>query len=183
MANQIVAGKYLAKVTDHGIKTDRNGKPMAVVRFGWNDNDGTYHEWNWQGSFATEKSTEIAIESLVNAGFIGNHPKELSDENAKCFDPDHECEIVVHLEEYDGKELPVVKYINRQGGAGIRDAVDIGSAEKAFGGMNLEGILAEKRSKVPPKAESAAKPANSYQPPPAPNGHDQGGVNLDDIPF
>lgn len=153
---QIIPGTYTARVVDWGLSKDRNGNGLVVLTFAFKDGMGNELRWNWQGSLASEKSQEIATESLLKAGFIGNEITVLADPNAKPFN-DVDCEIKIELETYEGKETPRIKYINIPGesGGGIRNALDKAEAQQVVAGLNLNGMFAKKRSELGSRLQGA----------------------------
>lgn len=108
--NLVKAGRYNAKVVDHGITETKNGDPQAAIRFGFETQDG-YKELVWFGSFK-EKALEFTLQALVNCGLQGTNP-------AGPLEIGKEVSVVVDInKDHEGKDRNVVQWVNKLGGIG-----------------------------------------------------------------
>ena len=125
----IVAGKYIAKALRGATGDTKNGTPQVGVEFEFTVNGSKETLW-WFG-FLTPKAREYTYEKLMVIEYNGDR-----DENGVfpegSFNNKKEVQIVVEMEEYEGKSRPKIKWINELGGgkfAGMQpsqcDGVDL----------------------------------------------------------
>jgi hypothetical protein len=106
----VKAGRYKAKVIEHGITETSKGLPQAAIRFGFETDEG-YKELVWFGSFK-DKALEFTLQTLVNCGLKGNNP-------ADPLEIGKEVSIVVEVDkDQDGHDRNIVRWVNKLGGVG-----------------------------------------------------------------
>lgn len=155
----IAAGKYRAKASCWGIAETKAGSEQFQIEFNiLEDKDSAGkqigpadHVMNWFGSFSSDKSTEITIKALRNAGWTGD--------DLTSVELPSEVELVIEHESQttpegnpvlDKQGVPVIRarirWVNRIGGNGIK-SIDAARARRFADRM--KGVIARLDGKPP----------------------------------
>lgn len=141
-------GVYDAKVADYGIGKTKTGKPMAMIRFAYQDAENQTQQINWYGTFSSDKAAEISSEALAVCGMSSNNPADLAKgQGSGILDETRTISITLKNDTWEGTTRLKVAYVNPPGGGGFRDTLEHGDAVQAFSGLNLGGIMASARQK------------------------------------
>lgn len=112
----IKAGKYLAKAVQGAFGKSKNkGTPQVGIEFTFKTPEGTQETLWWIG-FLTEKARERAFDTLSLIKFNGD-----PDFGPGSFDPEAEVELVIEMEEHEGKSRPKIQWVNEPGGSKFSD--------------------------------------------------------------
>lgn len=112
----ITDGRKTAKpVAARFMKSPKTGTVGMEIKFEFLESTGAYESLNWVG-WLTDKAMESTMDTLVNVlGFNGNDECDaegiLVDKGALNWD--QEVSIVVELENYNGKQYPKIKWVNK----------------------------------------------------------------------
>lgn len=142
-------GKYLAKVSDYGVKETKNGNPYIEV---WFDVEGQ-GSVRWNG-FLTEKTINKTMEQLAYCGLKGDFSAIADGPIGGALDRDQAVNITVEIQkdkEGNPTKYTQVKWINRASQPKF-DAVQTASAKGKL--TQFSGAWAAK------KAELGIKPKN-----------------------
>lgn len=105
--NLVSAGRYKAKILDHGITETKAGLPQAAIRFEF-EAEGQRRELTWYGSFK-EAAVEHTIKALVTCGLEGNDPSGPLEIGREVF-------ITIEIDTNDrGDQRNVVRWVNPLG--------------------------------------------------------------------
>ena len=174
----IEAGTYKARAgapeTAQFGYTKNDNEQIAVV-FTIVEGPHEGHRITWFGNFSSEKSTEIAVKALRACGWAGNDMSDLTGIDSL------DVEIVVELEEYDGKTRTKVKWVNALGGGAVKLEKTMSDAQRRAFAARMRGVAAG----VAPIGGARA-PAPRSPGPAAPSGSASEGFGRsggDDIPF
>ena len=149
----LLPGTYRARAIDWGLGTTASkSTPYTWVKLAVGN-----EEIDWQG-WLSDRSVERTFEALRKLGWTG-------DDVAVIDALPTEVEIVIEHEEYQGRQFPRVRWINRIGER-TRPAMTMQDARA------LADSLRARARAVPVEAQPAPVPA--AQPPP---------ISDDDIPF
>lgn len=107
----ISQGTYRARPKSATLSVSGSGKEQVSVVFDLLDPGFEGQTLQWWGYFSSDKAVEIAVKALRTCGWQGNDLQDLT-----SVDPECEVELVVELEEYEGKTRPKVKWVNAPGG-------------------------------------------------------------------
>lgn len=103
------AGNYQAKVTNYGVTTTKAGAPMLFITF---STTTTGEPVKWLG-YLSDKAKKNTLKTIFSMGFSG---LELSDlaagPSAGVLDTTKTYEIEVEVENFAGKEMARVRWIN-----------------------------------------------------------------------
>jgi hypothetical protein len=168
------AGTYKAKIKDYGF-TDPGDKknddgspkmPQAMVQFEVDVPEGEgpmgapakTENITWFGSFSGGAKA-ITTKTLVDTfHFNGTSGEELyMGAGSGVLDETCEYELVVEMNEWNGKSRPKIKYVNRPGQVRRAEKLEQAGAKKFVGGLNLKAELASVRASM--KAEGKDVPA------------------------
>jgi hypothetical protein len=140
----VVPGKYVAKAIRGGWgKSKEKQTPCVAVEFEF---DGGELIW-WTG-YLTEKTVHRTFETLARLGY--KEVDLIPDEKGNpCFTrekhlADKEVEIVIEIEENDGKSYHRVQWINDLGGSS-RVGLPV---SQVLGSINLKAELAAARARL-----------------------------------
>lgn len=101
----ISPGKYRAVAMPGACVTEtRSEKPYVAIDFRITAGEMAGESLSWRG-WLTDRAQERTIAALRYAGWKGSDITDLGD-------LDHEVQIVVDVEEYEGKTRPVIKWVN-----------------------------------------------------------------------
>lgn len=183
----IEPGKYLARATgeqDVQFGYAGTGSEQIAVVFRITKGDYQGHEITWFGSFASEKSTEIALKALRNCGWKGTNVTDLAGIDSE------EVELVVSEDnDQDGNPRIRVQWVNKPGTGRVQMKQTMDPGAKAAFAARLKGQViamdkgggAAAPAKAAPAARNGGAPARGRgfggapATPPEPND--------DDIPF
>lgn len=109
----ITAGNYEAVCTGHQWDKNKDGKPVVVLSFKLLEGEHFGKHVNWWGH-TTEKSIDITLKALRNAGWKGNDLDNLGELNQRV-------SLAIEPEDYEDeqgnkKTTTRVKWVNRAGG-------------------------------------------------------------------
>jgi hypothetical protein len=108
----VKAGRYNARVVDHGISETKAGDPQVAIRFAFETPEGE-RELTYYGSFK-EKALEHTIKALVTCGLQGSNP-------AGALEINKEVSIVVEVDkDFEGHDRNVVRWVNPLGSGMIK---------------------------------------------------------------
>ena len=160
----IPAGNYIGTPVSAALGYTQGGKEQIAVLFELLEPAG--ERLTWYGYF-TEKTFDRTIESLRACGWTGSALDEFAGE-AMPAGFDHQVELVVKHEEYNGKTLARIAFVNTVGaGVALKSAMD-GAQARAFA-AKMKGRIAALSGGVPPAAPKATPKANGKPAPrPAP---------------
>ena len=96
-------------------KSKQKGTPQVGVEFAFTTPEGT-NETMWWIGYLTEKARERSFDVLGLIKFNGD-----ADFGPGSFDPDVEVELVIEMEEHEGKTHPRIKWVNEPGGSKFSD--------------------------------------------------------------
>lgn len=152
MSQEIVAGKFTARVTDYSIGETKAGLPQIIVRLAYNDADGDSHAVNWYGSLKEGTARNITLAALKLLGKKDETPIDaLCDGPAGgALEADLDVAISIEMQEYNGKWTPRVNIGGTSGGGGkiSRDAARAKLAE-----MGLSTSAAGEQQSAPKSEE------------------------------
>lgn len=186
--NLIPAGYYRAVAvpidTDDGLSYVQFGEskekrtPQVCINFEILDGPELGRRIAWLGYF-TDKTTERTVQALRYCGFRGDDLAALVTQQI-----DHEVQIVVQHEEYNGKVRAKVQWVNQAGGGGMR-------LSETMRKDSLREFAGRMRNSVRQVGEVAGKKAERGTPAPAANGSPPPGApgeqppapGDDEIPF
>jgi hypothetical protein len=145
--NQILAGKYQAKILDYGIGLTEAGNPQIMIILGFDD--GQPRELTWYGSLKEGKAREITIKALLACGLKGNDIDGIADGiGGGPLDADTPVSITVEYEtNQNGKSFPRVRWINRSGSA-LKNKMTKEEAKIKLGCLNLKGEVIAARQET-----------------------------------
>jgi hypothetical protein len=171
--SEIVAGKFLAKCTgekDVQFGYTKNNHEQIALEFELLNEGYEGQRVQWFGTFANEKSIEIAVKALRACGWQGDNLTDLSgiDQN--------EVELDIGYEEYLGKRHLRVRWVNRPGSGRVVLKEVMGEHEKKAMAQRLRGAIMALRE----PGSAAQRPAQSRG---APAGKPQRQPGEDEIPF
>lgn len=158
-------GSQIVHISAHALGKSKTGTPHIAVLF----EDDAGDRITWYG-YLTDKAIERTVESLQ---VLGWNPAasggDIETLNGTDLLVGNQAEIVVEMEEYEGKPSPKVRWVNRPGG----------------GLQKMDGAEAATfASSLRQKIMSAAKPMPSVKPGPArPVAPVGAGAPEDDLPF
>lgn len=130
------AGEYMARPTNWGADKSENGKDFVWVKL--ETNTGEFI--TWRGYFTTPGNSEISFKTLVTMGFRSADLSKIEESDA--LDTMSDVKIVVEHEEYQGKTMAKVKYINDPNWSSF-EKKDPRDLQKTVQGMNLTGAFKE----------------------------------------
>lgn len=154
---------------DLGKSTARNGedaKEQIAVLFDYVDANGETGSITWYGYF-TEKTWERTLDSLRYMGWKGDDLGNLDGLDS------NEVELVLDVEEYQGKRRTKVQWVNRLQALALQNPMD--QKERQSFASKMRGRIAQhnqvngaqRRAAAPQPRTSAATPsANQYDGPP-----------------
>ena len=155
----IPAGKYIGTPVSAALGLTSTGKEQIAIQFELLDPVG--ERLTWYGFF-TDAAFERTIESLRACGWTGSALDEFAGEKLPA-GVDHQVELVVQHEEYQGKTQVRIAFVNSIGaGLALKSAMDATQA-RAFA-AKMKGRIAALSGGVPPAARPRAVP----KPRPAP---------------
>ena len=126
-------GVFLAVAKDVQWGETKNGKKQVAVQFELLSGDDMGQTVTWFGYF-TDGTWKRTMESLRYMGWRGD---DLSDLGPL----DQQVEIVVELDEYNGKIRPKVQWVNRPGGGRVK-------LEKPLGDSELKKFAAQMKQRA-----------------------------------
>ncbi len=156
-------GRFKARAIEGGLGESSEGNPQVGVRFTILDEEFHGEEITWFGSFSRNKGQgtktpfERTIESLRACGWKGDDLSNLEGIDA------NEVSLVVEHDNYNGKILAKVKWVNRAGGLALKAPMSADKA-KAFAAKMRGEVIAASRAVA---AAQGAPPASSAGRPPA----------------
>jgi len=122
----IQAGTYSAKVSDWGYVETKAGVPGFHIYF---DIEGM-GSVRWNG-YLSEKGMENVFKTLATCGFTGGDLEKVADGKfGKALDTTKELQIVVEIEDYNGKSYPRVKWVNEPRAARFDQALAVQAKSK-----------------------------------------------------
>ena len=159
----IPAGKYIGTPVGAALGTTSTGKEQIAVQFEFLDPAG--ERLTWYGYF-TDAAFERTIESLRTCGWTGSSLDEFAGEKLPA-GVNHQVELVVQHEEYEGKTQVRIAFVNSIGGGlALKSAMDANQA-RAFA-AKMKGRIAALSGGIPPAARPPAKVVPRAVPKPAP---------------
>jgi hypothetical protein len=133
-------GKYKARATTGALGKADTGSYQVLVDFEITDGDHKGSHLAWFGYF-TEKTQDRTIESLRHCGWVGDDLDNLTGINT------NEVQIVVELEEHDGKTRPKIQWVNALGsGMKLKNPLSVADA-KSFA-QRMKGAVIAQRAKA-----------------------------------
>lgn len=165
-------GRHAVQVVSHQLGRSGTGTPHVAVLF----EDVNGDRITWYGYL-----TDAAMESTLKAlSAIGWDPMKFDGRidslNGTDLLKGVEAEIVVEMEEYQGKPRPKVRWVNEPGGGGLGDGMSADEATSFAAQLRAKVLGASK-----PRPNGAPGPARSA-PPKAKAGSVAGDLD-DDLPF
>lgn len=158
-------GNYLARGTQAALGETGTGKEQVAVIFKILAPGFEGKHITWFGYF-TDKTADRTIESLRICGWAGSDLSDLSGIDT------NEVELVIANEEYEGKTISKVRWVNRAGGVGLAAPMSPEKA-KAFAAKMKGAVLRYDQANGKPKP-TAPRPApsnrGSHEPPPPSDG-------------
>jgi hypothetical protein len=154
-----VTGKFNGRAIKWELATATTGTEYILVKFCLDD--GTYVYWR---GFMTDKTWARTVEALKYCGWDGADFGSLFNEEADNGMGTSDVELVLEEEEYEGKTVTKVKWVNALGGAPMKVQGAMSGEERRRFIAKMQARLGS-TGKVPP-----TKPTTR----PAPD---------DDIPF
>jgi hypothetical protein len=170
------AGTYHAIAKSGVLGLTKTGREQVAVEFEVVDAEWAGQKLVWYGYF-TEKTEKRTLESLRLAGWKGSDLSDLSDLSAQDVPT---VQLVVEVEEYEGRAAPRVRWVNgTAGGSAVSTPLD-DQQRKSFAARMKARVLAfdQESGAPPPKAKVPAPragPLKRGSPAPAPD--------PEDIPF
>jgi hypothetical protein len=163
----LLQGRFRAKAKtwDLGF-SEGTGTDQVAVEFEIVDGEEKGRRITWYGYF-TEKTEERTVEALRIMGWTGGDIAQLNGLDA------NEVELVIEIDEYDGKERSKVQWVNRVGGLALKNRLD--PARRAQLADRLRGRIAAVDQKLAAAKSGGTAPAGQYS-------GGQSPAN-DDIPF
>lgn len=153
---EVQPGKYLAKVTDYGIGTTKEGLPQVLVMFAYKDKDQDEHSLIWFGSLK-ENAKPYTIDALLACGLKGNDLEVLADGVGNgALDTEKDVQITVEEHEWQGKKSMRIQWINEPGASSFRDKLTKGEAVQKMQGLNLKADVLARRQASGKKDQPAA---------------------------
>ena len=150
----IPAGKYIGTPVSAALGTTSSGKEQIAVQFEFLEPVG--ERMTWYGFF-TDAAFDRTIESLRAMGWTGSALDEFAGEKLPA-GVDHQVELVVQHEEYQGKTQARLSFVNSIGaGLALKSAMTHDQA-RAFA-AKMKGRIAALSGGVPPAARPKAVPA------------------------
>ena len=149
----IPAGKYIGTPVSAALGTTSTGKEQIAVQFEFIDPVG--ERLTWYGYF-TDAAFDRTIESLRAIGWTGSSLDEFAGEKLPA-GVNHQVELVVQHEEYEGKVQVRIAFVNSIGaGLALKSAMTSDQA-RAFA-AKMKGRIAALSGGVPPAARPRAVP-------------------------
>lgn len=150
---------YRARAQEWSLGESSKGTPYVAVRFAVLSEGAQWQQLTWYG-YCSDATADRTIESLRLMGWQGDDITQLSGLDA------NDVDLVVELEEYEGKQSPRVRWVNKPGGLAIAQPLE-GDKLKAFGAAMRDKVRAldasaGKRRPTPPAPRQDARP----EPPP-----------------
>lgn len=169
----IAEGKHTAKLSDAGFTFSNSGSVMLNLRFKTEKDEYA----SWGGSFATEKSRDFVMKTMLQCGFTADDITEgmlASGSLMDYLDRDKLFEIVVEYEtSQNGKTYATVRYINDQNKFSYAPANDV---VKTLAGFNLKSEFNRLRG-------AATNPNPTGEVKRTTESFDFNKTSLDEIPF
>lgn len=149
--------KYRARAKEWSLGYASTGTPQVAVYFEFLD-EGVGGGITWFG-FLSEKALESTVRGLRNCGWEGDELADLTglDKN--------EVELVVEMEEYNGQTRPKVRWVNRAGGAAVKNAMGEDEAKAFSANLRARIRAIDAQEKVKAKASGAAAAPTASRPP------------------
>lgn len=181
-------GTYLGTVVDVALGQTKSGTDQVQVVFEIRDPaDGFSARVSWFGFF-TEKAFGITDAGLKALGFDlaanGWNLELLNSQESPILGV--EAQLVIEMEEYEGKRRPRIKFINRPGQSSIRgrlDAAEVKSmAARVRASMGSGAAPAPAAAPGAPSRAAARGQAPAQAPAQAPK-QTPAQINDDEVPF
>lgn len=137
------AGIYNAKAVDAAVGVSNTGKEQIAVCFELTDGEFKGEQITWYGYF-TEVSIDKTVKSLVNAGFNGDDFRDLSSIKG-------EVSLTLSEEEYDGKKILKVAWVNKIGEGNLRLKNRLDKKEMDDFANRMNGYLKSSMPAIKPK--------------------------------
>lgn len=145
----IESGNYTARALRANLATKgAKNTPLVAVTFSVPEH-GTIE---WDG-WLTEAAVDRTFEALRYCGWVGDDVRDLSGIEA------NEVEIVVELEEFQGRTHPRVKWVNALGGRSSGSLLSPETAAAIAAGLKGKAIASRKAPGAAPRPASKPKPA------------------------
>lgn len=145
----LTAGKFPAKLKTYGLEESRAGHPMVVAIFILKDEHGQDHNLTWRGSLKPGRASELTIDQLLILGLKGDDLTGLAQgAESGLLNTEKEVSVSVEIEDYKGRLLPKIAWINRVSGEGFKAQMSKDEAVKKFAGLNLKTIVAQRRTEI-----------------------------------
>lgn len=147
----IKPGKYKAKATRGGIGKSKNKGTLQVgIEFEFMTTGGELETLWWMG-YLTDAAKERVYNTLALLDFKENYV-ETPGENGTMFaddalDKNKEVEIVVEMEEYEGKSRPKISWVNALGGSRFSGLPSI-ELKSTLSSINFSNELAAARASM-----------------------------------
>jgi hypothetical protein len=149
----IPAGKYIGTPVSAALGLTSSGKEQIAIQFEFLDPAG--ERLTWYGFF-TDAAFDRTIESLRACGWTGSSLDEFAGEKLPA-GVDHQVELVVQHEEYQGKTQVRIAFVNSIGaGLALKSAMSHDQA-RSFA-AKMKGRIAALSGGVPPAARPKAVP-------------------------
>lgn len=159
-------GTYRARAREWAFGVSKSGTPYIAVAFEILEEHADGHRITWYG-YLSEKPAKRTMEGMRYCGWDNDDVTAATGLNQ------HEVELVIKPETYEGKTTSKVQWVNRPGGLGLKvDEVD--EAQRRAIAARLKADAVASRSGMPKAAKPAPAPA-------APLG--VGPVDDEDVPF
>lgn len=110
---EIFNGIYRARAVGALLTETRSGKEQVAVEFELLDEGFVGRRITWYGYF-TEKTTERTLRTLRTCGWLGMDLTDLAGIES------NEVSLVIENQEYEGRTIPRVQWVNAVGGMGTR---------------------------------------------------------------
>lgn len=136
------AGKFLAKIKDYGFKVTHSGSLQMAVIFDYEQGEEN-RTLTWFGSMNEGKAREITLTALKNMGYQGQEISLLNDGiQSGILDTDKDYSITIELDDYNGKKIAKIKWVNLPGQSGFEKRLDTNEVKQKLAGMDLGADIA-----------------------------------------
>jgi len=150
--SSLIPGTYRARVTDpeaiqYGYT--RNGHEHVAVPLEVIEGEAAGQSITWFGNFGTDKGIEIAVKALRACGWEGDDIANLVGIEK------NEVEIVLALNEYEGKSRLQVQWINRPGDGKVKLQQPMNGQQRTLFGQRVRAQMLAGGSAAKPAAAPA----------------------------
>lgn len=145
---EIQNGKYTGILVDYGLMQSKEGNPLVVLEFAFDDAAGVQHKISWYGSLKkkTGEVNQYTIDSLLNCGFVGNKIESLFEKDA--FKLQNVTLVIENEADDKGKIWARIKYINPIKSFSLKNKLKREEAAPLLQPLNLEAVFVNRRKET-----------------------------------